>query len=120
MEAHFYQGAQVARVEIKKLSNLKELEEILSTSKIPVILDFYTPFCPSCIQMLPSLEEMAQKFAERIVIYKIDASQALDIAKQYKIGAVPVLLTFKEGSLIKRINKALSKKELDELISNII
>lgn len=120
MEARFYQGTQAIGIEIKKMSNLKELEEIISKSKIPVILDFYTPFCPSCIQMLPSLEEMAQKYAERIVIYKIDASEAVDIAKKYKIGAVPVLLTFKEGSLVKRINKALSKKELDELISGIM
>ncbi len=120
MEAHFFTGESILRSEIKSQSNLKELEAIIAKSNVPVLLDFYTPFCPSCTQMLPSLEALAQKYKEKIVVYKIDASQSVDIAKRYKVGAVPVLLLFKNGALAKRVNKALSKKELNELIQGII
>ncbi len=89
-------------------------------SKIPVIVDFYTDNCPSCIKMLPAFNAVAKDYHKKVKLFKVDAAQAMDIIKKYFVQKVPCILVFKDGKLVVRYNEAMTRKELSGLIEKVI
>lgn len=114
------QVATDKKVEIVQMKNLAELEQILKTAEGLVILDFYTPYCPSCLRMLPALESLAHQFGDQAVFYKIDASVSKDIAQKFHVPAVPALLFIKDGGIVARSNQAMSKAQIEELLAKLV
>ena len=107
-------------VEVQKLTNMQEFETEVLQSKIPVIVDFYTDNCPSCIKMLPAFNAVAKDYHKKVKLFKVDAAQAMDIIKKYFVQKVPCILVFKDGKLVVRYNEAMTRKELSGLIEKVI
>lgn len=61
-------------------------------SSLPVIIDFYATWCPPCKALAPLLEEIAEEFAGKIEIYKVDIDQEEELTALYNIRTVPTLL----------------------------
>lgn len=78
----------------------------------PVLLDFYTPWCRPCQIMAPILEEIAQEEKDSLVIFKIDASEELDIATKFNVTAVPNLILLENQQIQKRIRGSMPKEKL--------
>jgi thioredoxin reductase (NADPH) len=106
--------------ELQKIETLQEYEAALGDGKLPVILDFYTDTCPSCLQMLPILASVAQDYAGKAKFYKVNAELAEDLVDKFSVFRVPCLIVIKDGALVARYNEAMGKKELVELVEKII
>ncbi len=109
-------GRPVEAVEIVQIKTLPELNEILKAAEGLVVVDFYTPYCPSCIKMLPALKQVAQEYADSVAFLKVDAAFSTDIAKEFHVATVPCVIFFKKGQIAARVNRALSKKEIEQLV----
>lgn len=105
---------------IDQITTLEAFEELLHKSTVPVIVDFYTQSCPSCLKMMPYVGVAAHMYADNVKFVKVDAGQAVDIAKKYKISSVPCFLVFKDGSLIARYKEVMNKKELLEFTKRFV
>ncbi len=81
----------------------KNFEQEVLKSEIPVLVDFWAPWCQPCLMMAPALEELAEEMEGRLKIGKIDTDlpehQAL--AAQYQIQSIPNMKLFKDGELVK-------------------
>jgi thioredoxin 1 len=75
-------------------------QDVLSADK-PVLVDFYTPWCPGCQVVAPHLETLAEEYAGRVDVVKIDVEQEQDLALQLGITSVPTLVLFKEGEPVQ-------------------
>ncbi|MDR2412009.1 MAG: thioredoxin [Holosporales bacterium] len=64
-----------------------------------VLVDFYADWCGPCRMIMPILEEIAQQFAGRLKIYKMNIDQSPQMPATYDVMSVPTLLLFKEGAL---------------------
>lgn len=106
---------KIARASVALVNSMEELTPQLQDSEGIVLLDFYAPYCPSCMQMLPAFEEIAAKHTD-VTCLKIDTSKSNDIAKQYSVGSIPCLLAFKDSQLIGRYNQAMSRAQMEEFI----
>lgn len=106
--------------ELPKITSLQEYENIVMDEKLPVILDFYTDTCPSCLQMLPVLASVAKEYEGHARFYKVDAEIAEDLVDKFSVFRVPCLIIIKDGSLVARYNEAMGKKELVELVEKIL
>ncbi len=71
-------------------------------SKVPVLVDFWAPWCGPCRTIAPVVEQMAQKYAGRAKVVKVNVDDNPRIAQQFQILSIPTLMTFKNGSAIKR------------------
>ena len=94
-------------------------QEIVKTSKLPVIVDFWAPWCGPCKMFAPTFQASAAKHGEQILHLKLDTEANPAIGQQYNIRSIPTLAIFMNGTEIERISGALPPAQLEQLISKI-
>ena len=84
-----------------------------------VVVDFYATWCGPCRMLAPIMDRQADAFAGRIKFYKVNVDESKDLAREYKVQAIPTVLFFKDGKVTYRVVGLLSeddlKAKLDEL-----
>ena len=92
-------------------------DQAVLQSKTPVLVDFWAPWCRPCLMTAPVLDELAEEYADRITIAKLNVDQNAKTAAKYGIMAIPNLIIFKNGQPASQIvgykPKAALKRELD-------
>jgi len=95
-------------------------EQVVLQSKMPVLVDFWAPWCRPCIMAAPVLEELAEEYSSRITITKLNVDQNAITAAKYRIMAIPNLIMFKNGKPVSQIvgykPKAELKRDLDAVL----
>jgi len=69
----------------------------------PVVVDFWAEWCPPCKMMEPAVESLADEFAGKVKIGKLDVDANQDIAIRYGVMGIPTLGLFKDGKLVDRM-----------------
>lgn len=86
-----------------------------------VIVDFWAPWCPPCLELAPMVSELADKYAGKVKVGKVDVNETVNEAlmeKYVKKGVgIPMVLFFKGGKKVEEVVGLFSKKELEELIA---
>lgn len=90
-------------------------EKVLSSS-IPVVVDFWAPWCGPCKSIAPVLEEIAKDLDGKVAIYKVNVDENQKCAAQYNVKAIPNLVIFKGGAEVDRVIGAVPK---DQLVATI-
>ncbi|PKL76971.1 MAG: thioredoxin [Candidatus Melainabacteria bacterium HGW-Melainabacteria-1] len=85
-------------------------------SKIPVLVDFWAEWCMPCRMIAPAIEQIAEAYAGKVKVGKVNVDDEGDIASQYGIISIPTLLLFKDGQLAKQKVGALPKHEIENFI----
>ena len=96
-----------------------EFENILSQNNL-VLVDFHTLWCVPCRKMAPIIDELEQKYLDKIYISRVDIDKSEDLANQFEITVVPTLVLFKGAKGIWRKTGVISKEELIKILDNNI
>ena len=78
-------------------------EDLLSSSELPVLVDFYATWCGPCQMMSPILEQVGANLRDRLQVVKIDTDKYPNIASKYQVEALPTLVLFKNGQPAEKI-----------------
>src|ERR1700693_1012869 len=89
-------------------------------SKVPVVVDFFTPFCGPCKQLSPVLEDIAKNKRYALKFVKIDASVDGALAASLRIQAVPTVFVFRGGKPVAQFTGFRPKKDLQKWIDEAL
>lgn len=95
----------------------KSFHVLINESQIPILVDFWAPWCGPCQMMSPVLKEVAQHYGERLKVIKINVDQKPQIAGQYGIQSIPTLMLFSKGQSVMRLNGAMPAQQLIQQIN---
>ena len=91
-------------------------DKTVHNSDVPVLVDFWAPWCGPCKMMVPIVEEIAEEYADKAKICKLNTDDARDSAMEFGISAIPTLILFKDGQVQKKWVGLTSKKDLGAAI----
>jgi thioredoxin 2 len=95
-------------------------DEVIVNSEIPVIVDFWAPWCGPCKMFAPIFNEVAKKYPLKAVFAKVDTELEQTLGSKYHIMSIPTLVVFKNGVEVKRVSGALDPLRLSTLINEFI
>jgi thioredoxin 1 len=85
--------------------------EVLQSS-VPVLVDFWAPWCPPCRMLSPVMDEIAAEKQGAAKIVKVNVDENQELARRFKVQSIPLLLFFKNGELKDQLLGATNKKTL--------
>jgi thioredoxin 2 len=96
------------------------LKAVLAQGSVPVIIDFWAPWCGPCLGFAPTFAAAAQKFGGKLVFVKVDTEANQALGAQYNIRSIPTLAVLKGTQELTRISGALPARQLEELIAKVL
>lgn len=88
-------------------------------SDVPVLVDFWAEWCMPCRMLAPTIDQVADEFAGKVKVGKVDTDANKQISMQYGISAIPTVILFKDGEVAKKFVGLTSKDELAAALSEV-
>ncbi|OUU78369.1 MAG: thioredoxin [Gammaproteobacteria bacterium TMED78] len=93
--------------------------DVIKSDK-PVLMDFWADWCGPCKMIAPLLDSIAEEYADRLKVVKLNIDEHQQIAPKYNVRSIPTLLVFKDGEVAGQQVGAVSKAQLTKFIDGII
>lgn len=94
-----------------------KLGVFVANSDLPIVIDFWAPWCGPCLQMAPEFESAAKQMPLKAQFIKVDTQEHQSLGAQYRIESIPTVMVFKNGIEKERVSGAMSNQRLQDLVN---
>lgn len=95
-------------------------DEVVVNSDIPVIVDFWAPWCGPCKMMAPNFEKSASNFPLKALFVKVNTENEQNLGARFNIRSIPTIVVFKDSKEINRVSGALDEATLNRMVAQFI
>jgi thioredoxin 1 len=89
-------------------------------STIPVLVDFWAEWCQPCRMVGPLLDQLAEEYAGRIKICKVNVDEENDLAARHNVVSIPTMVVYKDGQAVRQRTGALPKAQIAALFGDLV
>jgi thioredoxin 1 len=104
---------------VRAVSDNSFEKEVLQSER-PVLVDFWAEWCGPCRMLAPTVEAVAEQYAESADVVKLNVDENPSTAGTYGIKGIPTLILFREGKEVERVVGAISKESISRIIEKYI
>ncbi|HBT4804505.1 thioredoxin [Klebsiella quasipneumoniae] len=103
-----------------KETSTTEFTAYVLESAIPVLVDFWAPWCNPCRTVAPIIDALALEHAGKLKVYKVNVDKHPDLASQHGIRTIPFFKIFVKGEFVIEFSGARPKSDFDALLTSVI
>jgi thioredoxin 1 len=104
---------------IKDVSD-QDFQNVVLKSDIPVLVDFWAPWCAPCKMLSPVIEKLSNAYSDNLMFCKVNVDEASAAANEYGITGIPTLMIFKEGQKVYQAVGAMPESEIKSMIDSAL
>ncbi|MFI5179077.1 MAG: thioredoxin [Vicinamibacterales bacterium] len=109
-------GAPGAAVDVHDAA---DFDRLVARSSLPVVVDYWAPWCGPCRMVAPELQKVAARQAGRIILVKVNTDELPDLGERFGIRSIPTLAVFAGGREVGRTAGARPAEEIERFISGV-
>ena len=98
-------------------ANTLTFEDILANAKVPVLVDFWAPWCGPCRMVAPEVKKLAAEVAGKALVLKVNTDENPELGRRYAVSAIPSFAVFSGGRRLAQESGAMSQKQLLRLLA---
>ncbi|MBO4317673.1 MAG: thioredoxin [Mailhella sp.] len=103
----------------KQISDATFENDVLKSS-LPILVDFWAPWCGPCRGVAPILEELSAEYDGKVVIGKVNVDENQVVPAQFGIRAIPTMIMFKNGEAVGQIVGGVGKSDIEAMIAKAL
>ncbi len=89
-------------------------------SDVPVLVDFWAEWCGPCQRLAPLIEQLADAYAGKVKVAKLDVDRNQHAAAQYGISSIPTVMVFKDGNLVEKIIGLRARRDYEDILNRVV
>jgi thioredoxin 1 len=97
----------------------EDFESKVIEARHPVLVDFYADWCPPCRVVGPVIDQLAEAYANRIGVYKVDVDMSPELASRFGVRSIPTLVVFKDGEPVESVVGVVTLGQLNGLLARV-
>ena len=96
-----------------ELHQTADFDRLVAKSSLPVVVDYWAPWCGPCRMVAPEIQKVATRQAGRMIVVKVNTDELSDLGQRFNIRSIPTLAVFANGSEVARISGARSASDIE-------
>lgn len=109
----------MASQNVQEFTDSNFQQDVLGSEQ-PVLVDFWAEWCMPCRMLAPTIDQVADEFAGKVRVGKLDTDANKEVAVKYGISAIPTVILFKDGEVAKKFVGLTSKDELAAALNDLV
>lgn len=97
----------------------ENINEVLQ-NELPVIIDFWAPWCGYCKRLMPAMNALEGEYDGKVLLTKLNIDDFEEISDEFEVDTIPTLIAFKNGVEVKRVVNPESKSAVEDFIDELI